>query len=84
MPVHKILATLRPRRHPRQAELPGFARLFPAHTVIREGIETIVPTPQVTDDEFDAKAAEYEAMAEGCLEHAAKLRPYRAERRKAA
>ena len=75
---------MRPRRDPRQAELPGFARLLPAYIVMREGVETIVPTPQMTDYELDAKAAEYEAMAEGCLGHAAELRRYRAERRKAA
>jgi hypothetical protein len=79
--VHKILATMRRKNLPHQAELPGFARLLPAYIVVREEVETIVVLPQMSDEELEAKAREYEAMAEGCLEHAGELRRYARERR---
>jgi hypothetical protein len=82
--VHKILATLKRKNLRGQAQLPGFARLLPAYIVIRNDVEMIVVTPQLTDAEIETKALEYEAMAEGCLLHAGELRRYALERREAA
>jgi hypothetical protein len=77
--VHKILANMKTRRDQRQNMLPGFERVLPAYIVMRaaitgELVETIVPTGQMTTAELEAKAVEYDTMADGCRQHAQQLR----------
>jgi hypothetical protein len=81
--VHKILANMKTRRDQRQHMLPGFERVLPAYIVMRpnpapgsagEPVETIVPVAQMTVAELEAKAAEYDTMADGCRQHADQLR----------
>lgn len=64
-----------------QLVLPGFAHLQRGYLVERDGNRLLVPTDLLTDDEIDARAAEYEAMAIGCRAHARELREFK-ERRK--
>jgi len=60
--------------------LPGFEFLQRAYSVKREEEQVIVPTSQLSDDELEAKAQEYEKMGAGCYEHAAEIRRYRRDR----
>lgn len=64
----------------RQLTLPGFDHLQVAYTVMRHGDIVLVPVDQLTNEEIEARALEYEAMAEGCRAHARELRSYRRER----
>lgn len=68
----------------RQLLLPGFEHLQKAYTVQRGGEVVLVPVDQLTDDEIEARALEYEAMAMGCRAHAKELRVYRRTRKLAA
>jgi len=65
----------------RQIVLPGFDRLQVKYHVERNDESYLVPIDELTDQEIDAKAAEYERMAEGCRLHAAELRRYKRDRR---
>lgn len=60
--------------------LPGFERLQKGYLVEREKESVLVPTYQLSDGEIEAKATEYERMAEGCRLHAAELRRYKNKR----
>lgn len=66
-----------------QLVLPGFDHLQRGYQVERENVRLLVPTDLLTDDEIEARASEYEAMAAGCRAHARELRDF-LERRKAA
>lgn len=60
----------------RQLALPGFEHLQVAYTVERNGAVTVVPINLMTDEELNARAAEYDAMAKGCRDHAREIRGY--------
>lgn len=68
----------------KQLRLDGFEHLQVAYTVTREGQVVLVPVDQLTDDEIEARASEYMAMAESCRAHARELRSYRRARKLAA
>lgn len=67
-----------------QIVLPGFERLQTKYHCERNGKSWLVPIDELTDEEIDAKAHEYETMAEGCRLHAAELRRYKNQRGQAA
>lgn len=70
----------------KQILLPGFNHLQIAYMVNRNEDTVLVPVEQLSDEELLARAAEYEAMAKGCREHARELRKFisaRAEARAA-
>lgn len=64
----------------RQLVLTGFEHLQVAYTVMRQGDIVLVPVDQLTDEEIENRAKEYDLMAEGCRAHALELRSYRRER----
>ena len=66
-----------------QLLLPGFERLQKAYLVSRNEEQVGVPIELLTDDENGAKVTELRRMAAGCLEHAAELKRYHAERKAA-
>ncbi len=80
---------------PELPTLPGFCRLLKAYSTTREDDffttddddddeelnATIVPVEQMTDDELLARADYYDAMSDGCREHARELRRYVQDRR---
>ncbi len=68
----------------RQLTLDGFEHLQVAYTVMRDDQIVLVPVDQMTDEEIEARAKEYEAMALGCRAHARELRSYKSARRDAA
>ena len=60
-----------------QLTLEGFEHLQQAYTVPREEEKSVlVPVDQLTDEEIELRAQEYEAMAQGNLKHAQELREY--------
>lgn len=61
----------------RQIVMDGFDHMQKAYTVTRDGEQVLVPIQLLTDDEIEARALEYEAMARGCVAHAKELRAYR-------
>ena len=63
-----------------QLVLPGFTHLQRGYQVEREGVRLLVPTDLLTDEEIDARADEYEAMAAGCCAHARELRDFKDRR----
>lgn len=72
----------KPTRADDQMVFPGFTHMQKAYTVQRNGIHLLVPVDLLTDDEIEARAAEYDAMAKGCRDHARELRNFRLSRRK--
>ncbi|WP_423208772.1 hypothetical protein [Paracoccus yeei] len=68
----------------RQIVMDGFDHMQKAYTVNRDGEQVLVPVQHLTDDEIEARAEEYEAMAKGCIAHAKELRAYRRARGAAA
>jgi hypothetical protein len=95
--VHKVLKRFKaPEPLDRELTLPGFKFLQKGylvkrqHRVRRKGKmvyvtqETLVPVNQLSDEELETKALDYEAMADGCRRHAAELRRYKRERKIAA
>ena len=64
-----------------QLVMPGFARLQKFYLVSRDGEPKIIHLDRLTDFDIDQKVAEYEAMAEGCQEHAKELLRYKASRK---
>jgi hypothetical protein len=54
----------------------GFEHLQKAYPVERGDGREIVPVSQLTDLELEARAAEYDRMAEGCKKHALEIREY--------
>lgn len=71
----------RPERADDQLILPGFDHLQKAYTVVRDGVNVLVPIDMLTDDEMVARAKEYDAMAVGCRAHAREIREYLSSRR---
>jgi len=63
-----------------QIVMAGFDHMQRAYTVDRGGEIVLVPVDMLTDAEIEARAAELEAMARGCIAHAKELRAYRRER----
>lgn len=63
-----------------QLILPGFKRLQTKYLVERRGQAVIVPVDHLSAEEIEAKAAIYESMGAGCLQHAEELRRYAEER----
>jgi hypothetical protein len=59
-----------------QLVMDGFDHLQKAYTVDREGERVLVPVDLLTDQEIEARAAELEEMARGCIAHARELRGY--------
>lgn len=64
----------------RQIVMDGFDYMQKAYTVQRNGEQLLVPVQCLTDEELEARALEYEAMARGCIAHAKELRAYRRSR----
>lgn len=59
-----------------QLVLPGFDHLQRGYQVDREGVRVLVPTDLLTDEELEARAAEYGEMAKGCIAHAKEIRAF--------
>lgn len=66
---------------PKYVRLPGFEHMQRGYQVERNGIRLLVPTDLLTDEEIEARAAEYDAMAAGCRAHARELRDFLERRR---
>lgn len=67
-----------------QAETPildGFEHLRTAYPVHRGGDHLLVPVHLCTDEELEARAAEYDAYADGVRKHAKEIRAYISARR---
>ena len=80
--VGKVLRSMRPTPK-EQLALPilqGYKRIVTRYSITRNGDEGIVATVDMTEAEALEKALEYEAIGQGCLEHAAELRRFAAER----
>lgn len=58
------------------AMLDGFEHLQTGYTVERDGERVLVPIDVLSDEELASRAAEYDAMAEGCKLHAKEIRAY--------
>lgn len=77
--VRQVLRRLRPDTEdvpPEQLPLPGFKHLQQGYLIERNSVSTVVKTEDLTDEEIERKAAEYDQMAVGCREHAEELRRY--------
>lgn len=59
-----------------QIVMDGFEHLQKAYPIERKDGREIVPVAQMTDAELEARAAEYDKMAEGCKKHALEIREY--------
>jgi len=67
-----------------EAETPildGFEHLRTAYPVHRGGDHLLVPVHLCTDEELEARAAEYEVAARGMRKHAKEIRAYIQERK---
>jgi len=62
----------------------GFGYLQKGYPVLRGTVRQLVPTDQITDEEWDIKEREYEKMGDGCYAHAAEIRMYRNSRQQTA
>lgn len=80
--VKRVVGKFDPKRSKAddQLILPGFAHMQKAYTVQRDGMQLLVPVHLLTDEELDARASEYEAMAHGLRDHARELRQFKASR----
>jgi len=67
-----------------QIVLPGFEHLQVAYPVERDGQQVLVPVNQLSDDELEQRAKEYDTMARSCRLHAREIRDYIKARREAA
>ncbi len=67
-----------------QLVFPGFSHMQKAYTVQRDGVRLLVPVGMLTDDEIEARAAQYDEMAQGCRDHARELREFKIARGEAA
>lgn len=63
-----------------QIVLDGFEHLQKAYLIERDSDSAIVPIDDCTLEEINAKIAEYEQMAAGCMAHAKELRTYRKQK----
>lgn len=57
-----------------QLVMEGFEHALKAYPVERGGDRVLVPTDQLTAAELEARADEYDRMADGCRQHAKELR----------
>lgn len=57
-----------------QLVMDGFEYAQKAYPVDRGGDRVLVPTDQLSSDELNERAEEYERMGRGCLRHAKELR----------
>lgn len=73
-----------PEQEGEQLVLDGFEYLLKAYPIKRGGVRQLVPVDQITDEEFDLKAFEYEKMGDGCYAHAAEIRTYKETRKQSA
>lgn len=64
-----------------QLSLEGFKHLHDFYLVLRRDSRGAIAIEDMTDDEFDSKADEYEAMGQACIAHANELRRYKDDRR---
>lgn len=71
----------RPQQTDSQIVLPGFEHLQRAYTVVRDGVNVLVPVQLLTNAELEARANEYDAMARGCRAHAREIRSFVAGRK---
>lgn len=60
-----------------QLTLEGFNRLQEYYLVDRDETQVAVRIDNLSDEEIDAKAVEYESMGRGCFEHAQELYRYK-------
>jgi len=67
-----------------QLVLDGFEYLQKGYPVLRGTVRQLVPTDQITNEEWDIKEREYEKMGDGCYAHAAEIRMYRNSRQQTA
>lgn len=65
----------------KQPTLPGFEHLQTYYIVTRGDDQLGIHRDQLSDDELDAKAAEYENMGAACISHARELRRFKNWRR---
>lgn len=80
--VKSVVGKFNPKKTPADEQLifPGFNHMQKAYTIQRDGIHLLVPVEMLLDEEIEARAAEYDAMAQGCRDHARELREFRATR----
>lgn len=57
-----------------QLVMDGFEYAQKAYPIERDGERVLVPTDQLSAEELDARADEYERMGRGCMKHAKELR----------
>ncbi len=84
--VRRVLRKYRPDPESEtdpQLVLPGYDRLQRAYLVNRGNEQVVVRIDLLTDEEIDAKIAEYQRMAAGLKKHANELRRYKQKRRAA-
>jgi hypothetical protein len=75
--VHKQLKTFKESpQTDEQAALPGFERLQKAYLIERGAQMMLVPINAMTFIERNTKADQYQAMGDGCYQHADELRRY--------
>lgn len=60
--------------------LDGFKHLRIAYPVHRAGDHLLVPVDQLTDDEIDARCAQYQEAADGYLAHIEELQTFKSTR----
>lgn len=63
-----------------QLVMEGFDHLQKAYPVERGSERVIMPISKMTNEELEARAAEYDIMAQGCIAHAEEIRRYIDER----
>ena len=66
-----------------QPTLPGFEYVQQAYIVNRDGEEFRISAFRLTEEEIDAKAAEYRKMGDTCFAHADELQRFKVWRRAA-
>jgi hypothetical protein len=64
--------------------LDGFEYLQQAYPIARGAVRCLVPVDQMTDDEMDMKASEYQKMGDGCYTHAQEILSYKESRQDSA
>jgi hypothetical protein len=84
--VKKVIKRFEPSQDQTNGQLvlDGFSHMQKAYPVKRASAHELVPTDQLTDHELEARAAEYEKMAAGCIAHADEIRKYIRDRAVAA
>ena len=71
----EVIGKYTPKAEPdSQLVMSGFEYAQKAYPVERDGDRVLVPTDQLTEDELNERADEYERMGHGCFQHAKELR----------